>query len=142
MNMGYSDEVNRRLEELKRVAKDFTAAVSGIDNNFDAKLTEIKALELRREKLSGEVEQTRRTATEVMQDATERASEVTKNAERLLSEAQALKSEAIREKTEATKIYAEAESLRKMAEQRQREADTQWRIIEARNKKLEDALRG
>lgn len=136
-----SEEYTRRLSVVKQAAQDFMQIVNLADGSLDSKLSEIKALELKAERLKDEVKNNQDRANAVIQQATEAAAKITNQANLLLQEATIAKSQARDDKESADRTLSEARALMGQAMERQKTADLEWHKLDARTKKLEEALR-
>ena len=140
--MGHSEEITRRLEKLRQAAQEFNQFASLIDNNFDGKMSEIKSLEIKRDKLRDECDKAQQKSNAILQDAMDQASMVRKEAQMLMDEANIARIEAKQDQDKARSMIAEAQALNQQAVQRQKEADVQWRIMEEQKKRIAEAVRG
>jgi seryl-tRNA synthetase len=136
------DEISRSAENVKRATVELVQRLGMIDGSYDVKLSEIKNLESKREKLKVEVAQAQDKANKILQEASDQVSQLNKDARLLMEDAQAMKMEAKQERDAAERVKAEANSLMAQALDKQRTADTQYRVVEEKKKRLEEAMRG
>jgi chromosome segregation ATPase len=138
--MSHAEEIQRRLATLKTAAQDFNQMVNLIDGNFDTKITEIKSLEMRRDKIRDEIDEYTRKSQSVIQEASEEASNMRKEASQLLTDARIAQAQAKSDKEDAIKVMNEAKALMTQAQQRQKEADMQYKIYSDKVESLKKAV--
>ncbi len=136
------DEINKALATLKAATTDFSRMVGSLDGRYDLRENEIKAMESRIAGLKEDLIANQNKANDVIQKAGEEASLTRKEANRLLEEAKNARMSVEKDKIEAAKLMQEARSLMDQAKEQQRTADSQWQMVNAKKKKLEEAMRG
>lgn len=136
-----ADQISRSAENVKRATVELVQLIGMIDGNYDVKLSEIRNLESKKEKLKEEVVAAQNKVNKMLQDASEQSSLMNKEANRLLEDANAAKLEARKEKEESTRLMKEAASLMTQAEDRERNLNREWLMLEDRKKKLAEAMR-
>lgn len=139
-NKNLSDEIQRRLQALKIASQDFVQLTNLIDGNYENRMAEIKTLELKRDRLKDEVDESTKKANSIIQEATEQAYNTRKEANDLLDGAKMAKLQAKQEQEEAVKFSNQAQAQLQQAQARQREADTAYRVQEERANRIKQAL--
>lgn len=138
--MSHSDEIAKRLQALKVAAQEFNQMLSLIDGNFDARLSEIKSLEMKRDRMKEEIDETYRKAQGTLQDAVDESSKMKKDALSVMSEAREAQNQAKLDKEDAIRTKQEAQAILTTAIQRQKEADVQYKIYTDRLETLKKAV--
>lgn len=136
-----SEEISRRKVQAVQAVQELLQGINMVDGKFEGRVNEIKALEMKLEKIKEELAKNQDRANKILQDAAEQASMTTKQAKQLLDEAYQAKQDAKVEADLGRALKAEGQSLMNQALQRQKEADYQFKIIEDRKKKIEEAIR-
>lgn len=139
-NKNLSDEIQRRLQALKTASQEFVQLTNLIDGNYENRMAEIKTLELKRDRLSDEVEESTKKANSIIQEATEQAYGIRKEANELLDGAKLAKLQAKQEQEDAVNLSNQAQAQLQQAQARQREADTAYRVQEERANRIKQAL--
>ena len=134
------DEINKRLNDLKQKAQEFSQSIQSLEWKHESKLSEIKTLESKIEKLKTEYESNLNKATRIIQEATEKAAIIAKEAKSMMEQANQERIQSKAEKEEAIKIKMQAQALMDQANEKQKTADRDWFILKEREKKIKEAV--
>lgn len=139
--MSIAEETQRRLNALRVCVQEFSQMINLIDGNFESRMAEIKNLEMRRDRLKDSCDEATAKSNELMSAASDQAAKIQKEAMTLLDQAKSAKLQADMDQKRATQLTAEAQAQMQQAIQRQKEADVQYRILEEKKKRIEEAVR-
>lgn len=139
--MGLTEEIRAGVENVKRSTNDLIQKIGMIEGTYDTKQSEIKALEMKKERLAKECEEAQAKTSGILVSASEKAAQVSNEAKSLMEEARIVSQKAKEDKEEAQRLMNEAKALMSQAETKQRTADHDWRVMEEKKKKIEEALR-
>ncbi len=136
-----SEELNQKLETLKKAASEFHIFANAVDGKKLMKETDVSSLETKIKKLKETHEEHQAKASSILQNASDEASQRINHSKEILQQAINEKNQALKDKEEAIKLKNEATALMSQAVQRQKEADIAYAQYDEKRKKILEAAR-